>query len=48
MSFETYWFTPFSTIAIFLKGEQYQISLNIEYYSNKLEEERERDILKDL
>lgn len=48
MKFETYWFTPFSTIAIFLNGEQYQISLNIEYYSNKLEEERENDILKDL
>ena len=48
MSFEAYWFTPFSTIAIFLKGEQYQVSLNIEYYSNKLEEEREKDILKDL
>lgn len=48
MSFEAYWFTPFSTIAIFLKGEQYQISLNIEYYSNKHEEEREKDILKDL
>lgn len=48
MKFETYWVTPFSTIAIFLSGEQYQISLNIEYYSNKLEEERENDILKDL
>lgn len=48
MSFEAYWFTPFSTIAIFLKGEQYQVSLNIEYYSNKLEEKREMDILKDL
>lgn len=48
MSFEAYWFTPFSTIAIFLTGEQYQVSLNIEYYSNKLEEEREKDILKDL
>lgn len=48
MKFETCWFTPFSTIAIFLKGEQYQISLNIEYYSNKLEEERENDILKNL
>ena len=48
MSFEAYWFTPFSTIAIFLKGEQYQVSLNIEYYSNKLEEEQEKDILKDL
>jgi len=48
MKFETYWVTPFSTIAIFLNGEQYQISLDIEYYSNKLEEERENDILKDL
>ena len=43
-----YHFTPFSTIAVFLKGEQYQVSLNIEYYSNKLEEEREKDTLKDL
>ena len=44
-----YHFTPFSTIAVFLKGEQYKVSLNIEYYSNKLEEEeREKDILKDL
>ena len=25
-----------------------KVSLNIEYYSNKLEEEREKDILKDL
>lgn len=48
MSFKAYWFTPFSTIAIFLTGEQYEISLNIEYYSNKLEEEREKEILKDL
>ncbi len=48
MKFETYWFTPFSTIAIFLNGEQYSVSLNIEYYSNKLEEEREKEVLKDL
>ena len=48
LKLETYWVTPFSTIAIFLTREQYQVSLNIEYYSNKFEEEQEKDILKDL
>lgn len=48
MSFEAYWFTPFTTLAIILNGEQYQVSLNMEYYSNKLDEEREQDVLKDL
>ncbi len=48
MRFEAYWGTPFSTIAIILKGEEYQISLCIEYYSNELQKEREQDILNDL
>lgn len=48
MRFEAYWFTPFSTIAIILKGEGYQISLCIEYYSNELQKEREQGILNDL
>lgn len=48
MKFESYWFTPFSSIAICLSGEQYQVSLIIEYYSNRLKEELENDILKDL
>ncbi len=48
MKFETYWVTPFSMVAISLDGEQYQVALSIEYYSNKLRKEREEDILKDL
>lgn len=47
MKFETYWATPFSTVAIFLRGEQEQISICIEYYSNELRKEREQDILND-
>jgi len=48
MQLETYWVTPFSTIAIFLYGEQLRISLSIEYYSNRFDGEREREVLKDL
>ena len=45
---ETYWLTPFSTIAIFLNAERYSISLNIEYYGNKVDKIREEAILNDL
>lgn len=44
----TIWYTPFTTIAIFLNGEQYSISLSIEYYGNKVKKVREDAMLKDL
>ena len=48
LEMSTYWFTPFSTIAITLNGERYSVSMGLEYYSNKLDKVREEGILNDL
>ena len=48
MRFDVNWVTPSTTVAIYLYGEQYQIQLGIEYYSNLHQEEMEHDVLKDL
>ena len=48
LEMSTIWFTPFSSIIIMLNGESYSISMALEYYSNKLDQIREDDILSDL
>lgn len=48
LELSSYWNNYYSLICITLRGEKYSISLNIEYYSNKLNEEREESILEDL
>lgn len=48
LEISTYWFTPFSAIAITLNGERYSVSMGLEYYSTKLDKVREEGILNDL
>lgn len=48
LEMSTYWFTPFTAIAITLNGERYSVSMGLEYYSTKLDQMREEGILNDL
>lgn len=48
LEMSTVWYTPFTVILIALNGGKYGITMEIEYYSTKLDQIREQGILNDL